>query len=92
MKLRDLLGQRFGRLLVLSKVPSTPRGGARWHVRCDCGNNFVVQGRALTYYHPASRHWGIRSCGCLRREQMQLVGRNADGTFQPNDNVECVSV
>lgn len=58
----DLLGQRFGRLLVVERVKNPHKNGAAWRCRCDCGNETVVSGGNL-------RH-RTRSCGCLAREQL----------------------
>ena len=55
----DIQGQRFGRLVVLRKV----LGG--WFVRCDCGAEKPVIGTHL-------RKGRVRSCGCLKSEQMSL--------------------
>lgn len=57
-------GQRFGRWTVTA-LAARRRGQARWHVRCDCGNESVKTSAQL-------RAGITRSCGCLRRE----VSRN----------------
>lgn len=60
----DLAGQRFGRLVVLRVAKR--RGNwtsAYWHVRCDCGNEKIVEGKAL-------RNGLTQSCGCLRDERV----------------------
>lgn len=68
-----MAGQRFGRLLVLTraprpKVPGQPRttGPAKWYCHCDpayggCDNFTTVGGNAL-------RSGFTRSCGCLRAD------------------------
>lgn len=55
----DLSGQRFGRLLVVSRSPSD--GKPRWLCRCDCGQDTIVKARHL-------RGGETTSCGCFRRE------------------------
>lgn len=57
----NLLGLRFGRLLVIADGHGTPRH-SKWLCRCDCGIEREVFSDALT----AGR---TRSCGCLRREE-----------------------
>lgn len=57
----DLVGRRFGRLLVIGMAPPQ-RGFSHWLCECDCGNTKVVRGTSLTSN-------AIRSCGCLHREQ-----------------------
>lgn len=55
-----LLGQRFGRLVVIEKL-GVGSGGNRWLCRCDCGNTHEAGTGGL-------RNGGIQSCGCLQRE------------------------
>lgn len=52
----DIVGNRFGRLLVLERRP-----GSRWLCRCDCGKEKEFFGGNL-------KTGASRSCGCLRRE------------------------
>lgn len=55
MRVRDLVGQRFGFLLVLRRDGNVPRpykgrtrrGNATWWVRCDCGQELSVKGYLL---------------------------------------------
>jgi hypothetical protein len=64
-ELVDLTRRRFGRLLVIWKLPpkyspnGTPR--TRYLCRCDCGTVKVVDAQPL-------RTRDTLSCGCLRRE------------------------
>ncbi len=58
----DMTGQRYGRLLVLSRAPNKRPKVARWLVLCDCGNKFEVIGSSL-------RTGNTKSCGCLRCSQ-----------------------
>ena len=66
MRKKDLIGQRFGRLLVIGEAPSavslSGRTATRWLCRCDCGNEIVVRSQGLS---DAGR---TRSSGCLRKE------------------------
>lgn len=67
-KVKDLTGQRFGRLTVLREGNRILDGGygvahkARWICRCDCGNETVVIGENL-------RQGCTRSCACLAAEK-----------------------
>ena len=61
MALKDLTGQRFGRLTVVSRDGSDRQGLATWLCRCDCGNPCVVVGRQMI-------RGNTRSCGCLHDE------------------------
>jgi hypothetical protein len=60
--LRNLQGQRFGRLAVTGRAFPNYRGNAVWECACDCGNRAQVIGPHLT-------RGLIASCGCLRRER-----------------------
>lgn len=60
-KVKDLTGQRFGRLMVLYRQASDRQGLATWFCQCDCGRTCVVAGSAL-------RKGNTNSCGCLHDE------------------------
>ncbi len=63
----DLLGQRFGRWLVIALAPPG-RAGARWLCLCDCGAERPVLSQEL-------RKGASLSCGCSGRESQQIVGQ-----------------
>lgn len=54
----NLVGQRFGRLVVLRAFESDARGNSRWLCQCDCGNQYIGHAYRL-------RRGGTQSCGCL---------------------------
>lgn len=59
----DLVGQRFGRLVVLERAHVVRRGNAAyWTCLCDCGQQKVVHGNGL-------RKGLASSCGCFQRER-----------------------
>lgn len=64
MRVKDITGQRFGRLTVIRRDGSSPGSIARWLCRCDCGNESMVASTNLGH-----RSGNTRSCGCLRREK-----------------------
>lgn len=66
MYFKDLTGQRFGRLIVIERRGSDKHHNALWLCKCDCGEECIVNGKAL-------RHGDTRSCGCLHSED--LVGK-----------------
>lgn len=66
-RLRDLTGQRFGRLLVLERAPVKNKK-TMWFCRCDCGSEALVNGSNLL-------RGKQQSCGCLRRELPKLNPR-----------------
>lgn len=61
-KINDLVGQRFGRLVVIERDGSNKSGNAVWKCQCDCGNIKSIVGTSLTR--------GLtQSCGCIRSEK-----------------------
>lgn len=67
----DLVGQRFGRLTVVSPAPSDKKGRARWECICDCGNKTTVRADRL-----CSKQ--AKSCGCLQK-QTRLIAAQTHG-------------
>lgn len=65
---RDLVGQRFGLLLVLCEAGRNRHKNALWLARCDCGTERVFVGNNLT-------RGGTKSCGCLQRKLAGTVKR-----------------
>jgi hypothetical protein len=61
-QIRDLAGQRFGRLTVKHRAEGA--GKPHWLCQCDCGNQCVVIGENL-------RSGNTKSCGCLRKEALR---------------------
>lgn len=63
--LKDMTGQRYGRLTVLHRDESKPKGHgckAYWVCQCDCGNIKSIIGDHL-------RDGSTKSCGCLQKER-----------------------
>ena len=58
---KDISGQRFGRLTVIKRFGSTSTGAATWLCLCDCGKECIVEGAKM-------RKGNTRSCGCLHDE------------------------
>lgn len=63
----DLVGAKFGRLLVLRKTNLRYHGKVCWECRCDCGTITTTTTGSL-------RKGQTRSCGCLHRDG--LASRN----------------
>jgi len=64
-KKHDLIGKRFGRLLVTGCMGKDKNGAILWNCRCDCGNETIVRGSILVCGKQ-------QSCGCLGREFSSL--------------------
>jgi hypothetical protein len=59
-RLHDLIGQRFGRLVVRERRPyRNKHAGVYWLCECDCGGSKEASTHSL-------RRGGVASCGCLR--------------------------
>jgi hypothetical protein len=57
-RIKDITGQRFGKLLVLGQAPKQEKKQSAWHCICDCGQKCIKRGTALRF------GW-VKSCGCL---------------------------
>ena len=72
---KDLTGQKFGRLTVVSlneEESNKPRGKNKrkmkyWNCICECGNSKVVLGQDLTSNK-------VKSCGCLHKDNAREQG------------------
>lgn len=58
---RDLIGERFGRLIVIEENGRNKSRQKMWLCRCDCGNEKEVPTSYLT-------SGDTTSCGCYRKE------------------------
>lgn len=58
----NLVGQRFGKLLVLEKVEPASKWRSRWMCQCDCGSVLEINGTDFV-------HGKTKSCSCLLREK-----------------------
>ena len=74
-KSADMLGMRFGRLIVVARSGLDKHGKVQWRCKCDCGDEPVVSGASL-------RREMTKSCGCLHREL--LADRQRAKTLPPD--------
>lgn len=58
---RDLTGERFGRLTVIQRCGSDKNGRALFECKCECGNLTVATGKLLLTGRK-------KSCGCLTHD------------------------
>jgi len=61
----ELVGNRFGRLVVKEECGRSKSGDVRWRCLCDCGNETTVLGTSLTSGY-------TKSCGCM------IIGKNSN--------------
>lgn len=71
-KVRDLTGQKFGRLTVLERAGSNAHGRATWLFRCDCGKTVIAVGSDLIQRQ--------KSCGCQRVDFLSEFNKNEKTT------------
>lgn len=64
---RDLLGQRFGKLLVIEKTDIRKDNHIVWKCLCDCGNVAYVSSQSLVSN-------STKSCGCLKSQGEEKIG------------------
>lgn len=60
MLAKDLIGKRYGRLVVIGTVNYGLRGPVLWKLECDCGVVIAMTTNGLS--------GATNSCGCLRKE------------------------
>lgn len=68
LRIKDMVGKRFGHLVVLKQgADEVTKNGLRhirWVCKCDCGRISLIRGTSLRNGHTLS-------CGCLRVEALQ---------------------
>jgi hypothetical protein len=67
LKMKNIKGQKFDRLLVLRYLYSK-KGRAHWLCLCSCGNKVIVSGKNL-------RNGNTKSCGCLNIDRIRERSR-----------------
>lgn len=63
-KLNNLIGKRFGKLIVIERAPSKRQKCGKlttyWLCKCDCGNTKIIRHDRLK---------GLKNCGCERNKK-----------------------
>lgn len=65
----NLVGMRFGRLVVIGYTDERKNGEVMWNCKCDCGKTKLVRGSSLKLGHTVS-------CGCFRKENSSHMIKN----------------
>jgi hypothetical protein len=75
-KLIDLIGKKFGRLVVLERVENSKNKQTRWLCQCNCKdeNEIIVQGGNL-------KNSNTQSCGCLSKNNALKHGHRNDEIY-----------
>ena len=69
--IRDLSGEKFGMLTVISRVGSNKYGNALWNCECDCGGFKIVSTSDL-------KQGRVKSCGCLKSLGEKAIAKFLD--------------
>jgi len=64
-QVEELVGRRFGKLLVIERKENSKAGSVRWLCRCDCGKTSIVQANNL-------KKGSTQSCGCYKEKRKFL--------------------
>ena len=64
--MRDISGQKFGRLTAIERVGKDKYGHGLWLFQCECGNMKVIEMTCATTGKTLS-------CGCLNKERIEKL-------------------
>ncbi len=70
--MNNLIGQKFGRLIVIQRMDNNKWGNLYWLCKCDCGNEKIVRGSSL-------QSSNTQSCGCFKIEKATKHGYKRTG-------------
>lgn len=70
MAIKNLVGEKFGKLTVLEYYGKNEKGYHLWKCKCDCGNYAIVNNKSIKNGH-------TKSCGCIHRAK-DLTGKNLE--------------
>jgi len=76
----DLTGNKYGRLVVLSRSGKNKHGQSLWLCRCDCGKEKVISSVSL-------KGGRSNSCGCLQKESRIKHGKHKTPTYNSWDSM-----
>ena len=75
MKLQDLSGQRFGRLVVIERAENVGKR-TMWKCKCDCGSICIKEAHSLKIGE-------TQSCGCLQKQVVSYTSRTHGFSKEP---------
>lgn len=71
-KIKDITGQKFGKLTAVYPLKEIKGSSYVWHCKCECGNEIDVRLSSLT-------SGNTNSCGCQRREKLKGKAKDISG-------------
>lgn len=78
----DLVGLRFGKLIILKQTSDRSKGGSvLWEARCDCGVTVLADSSHL-------KSGSKRSCGCLQRDAVTRHGESFTLTYRRHQTIQ----
>ena len=92
LKVRQLNGQTFGRLIVIARNGSNKTGQALWLCRCKCGAEITTKGSLLI-------RGETKSCGCLSvdkskakrvKHEGKVIGNLTVIKYLGNQKYQCI--
>ena len=97
MSLLNLIGQRFGKLQVVSRAPNYKNGGVRWNCICDCGEKVIVYSDSLRRNvtkncNLCSKRLDVKDLTNCRFEKLKVInqaGRDKNNFVQWNCLCDC---
>jgi hypothetical protein len=84
MKLQNLIGRRFGMLVVLCRDKNVRQRGVYWQCLCDCGNLKSASGNRL-------RIGQVKSCGCQKGFRSHGMTHTTEYCIWQNMMARCYS-
>jgi len=75
-KIINEIGNKYGRLTVVSRDGGDKQWRAMWKCDCTCGNTTTVRGGCL-------RKGNVKSCGCLQKETISKMNTTHGKSFTP---------
>lgn len=76
----NLVGQKFGRLVVLQFVGKNKWRKTRWLCKCDCGKEKIIRGDHLI-------SGSTKSCGCLQTKHGHSTTTTISKTYKSWDDI-----
>lgn len=62
----NLIGNKYGKLLVIDYVNEENKKGSYWKCKCECGKEIITSSRCLVNGH-------TMSCGCMRESHGEFI-------------------